>query len=638
MAGSTSQSQTNTSSGSQIAQSIEQDAGLYPPSIYQVLTFCSSLQQQNDPQAQNYTPYTSALRGMSTLTSQANYLPFVIGLIPPAAPPGQVLDRTATAVATTTLANFLPPPLPPGVNGIGSVNSGVGTGGGTSGTYPYAAGPTTAPPGSDFYTQFVAMCNRLNVDPTQMAAVLYAESGLRPEAQAWRTSSGAPCKVGDTSNGGHLVAAGLNQMTHATATGLGMPESVWQQYPTLTNTQQLFWVEKYMSQVGVAQQDAQTIYGKNFGGYNSSNPTAPDGSTIAYASQAYMDANGGPSAWPNYQANITAYQSNRGLDPNSQGYLTSANLGAALQRNALPSSEIANIQAGMANLGMTPGALSASTPPTVPSPPSPAWNATGAPASQASAQQQASLAGTALSIQQSTINTGLMAAQQTQINATNAAIKQMASTPPLQMLVSPTSFKFSAEKVVADGSWSRNGPIIEHWGNQQEKIEGSGKLAAFYALDNSPPTNNPNVTNDGPGLTRMARSFSMSYQNFLSLYLLYKNNGGIWLDPTASQKNKTTTGITQLNLSMLGSVYLYYDTTLYVGSFDNFTITETADAPFTLEYSFSFTVRAWFLLDQPPNLTPAFGVGGGIPTTVSPENKVVGSAVTATQNATKGFL
>jgi hypothetical protein len=73
------------------------------------------------------------------------------------------------------------------------------------------------------------------------------------------------------------------------------------------------------------------------------------------------------------------------------------------------------------------------------------------------------------------------------------------------------------------------------------------------------------------------------------------------------------------NLSVVGSVYLYFDEILYIGSFDNLSLTESDSAPHTLDYSFSFTVRAWYLLDHLDdpqytygvNVTPSLATGTG---------------------------
>ena len=199
--------------------------------------------------------------------------------------------------------------------------------------------------------------------------------------------------------------------------------------------------------------------------------------------------------------------------------------------------------------------------------------------------------------------------QQAMINMMTAALNRMANTPPLRLLVNPQSFKVSAEKLISDGNWGRSGPIIEHWGENQDKIEGSGKIAGFYSVD----AQNAN----GPGLNRTARQFSTSYQNLLALWLIYKNNGGVsFPDPIVPKGSRAQ------NLAVVGSVYLYYDDILYIGSFDTFTLTEAADTPFTLEYSFAFTVRSWYVLDHQDDPQYMYGRPGTPPTPNNPVRKL----------------
>lgn len=196
------------------------------------------------------------------------------------------------------------------------------------------------------------------------------------------------------------------------------------------------------------------------------------------------------------------------------------------------------------------------------------------------------------------------------------ALDIMRTTPPLRLLVNPTSFKISSEKVVSDGNFTREGPIIEHWGEQQDKMSISGKIAAFFAIDTLPSSSAENL-GGGPGLTRVARQYSASYQNFLSLYLLYRNNGGLFVNTLADTHQNNLLS----RLLLVGSIYIYYDNTLYIGSFDSFNITENDSAPYTLEYSIEFTVRATFLLDGPTetdyNVQSVFTGGFGAPTVMN---------------------
>jgi len=227
----------------------------------------------------------------------------------------------------------------------------------------------------------------------------------------------------------------------------------------------------------------------------------------------------------------------------------------------------------------------------------------GSEAAQTAQKAQAAIANKDLSLNDSILGKQLLGAQKDYIDALQNAIEVMRNTPPLRMLVNPISFNPSEEKIISDGNFSRgDGPVVEHWGEQQTKISASGKLAAFYALDagGSSPAG-AGSAGTSPGLTRMARNFSESYKNFLSLYLLYRNNGTIWLN-TFSKQNPGSN-----NLALVGSIYIYYDDVVYFGAFDSFTITETDDKPYSLEYSYEFTVRAKFELDRIPDPLEGYG-------------------------------
>jgi len=207
----------------------------------------------------------------------------------------------------------------------------------------------------------------------------------------------------------------------------------------------------------------------------------------------------------------------------------------------------------------------------------------GSEAAKKAKKEMEKVAGTPLN--QKTLGKLLQAAQRLQIAEAQAAVEAMKRTPPLRLLVNPLSFSVKGTKITQDGQWGRSGPIIEHWGEDQDSISASGKVAGFFALDATGA--------QGPGLTRNARNFSSGWRNLMSLYLFYKNNGGVYL------QDHLTVGGAKRNLTLVGSIYIYYDNILYIGAFESFNLNETADAPFTAEYSFEFKVRAAFLLDRP---------------------------------------
>lgn len=150
-------------------------------------------------------------------------------------------------------------------------------------------------------------------------------------------------------------------------------------------------------------------------------------------------------------------------------------------------------------------------------------------------------------------------------------VLDMANLPPLFMYVNPSEFSISYEQIISEGDRSREGFIIEHWGLQMPRLSFSGNIGAtlINAFDRNGLTSG--------GLTRLHRESSASYQSFMSLMQIYQNNAYIYnLDSS---------------ISILGSVKLFYDDTIYTGSFDSFSVSENESNPYDLKYSCQFTVR-----------------------------------------------
>jgi hypothetical protein len=427
----------------------------------------------------------------------------------------------------------------------------------------------------EFYSALVGMCARLDVDPKEMIKVMISESGLDPHIVHPKSS-----------------AKGLVQMMPIVKKGLGMPEDVWNNFENLSGAEQMPWIEKMFKANRLAPKSNRgMIYKKTF------------------LPNAVIGPNGELT-----QRGHPYYDDNSLLDIDHDGFITIQDLSARTNYK-LTTKIIDGIEQAK-----NPQAAPAFPPDAATS----SWATNGSKDANTAKKAEAETAGK--SIPRSKLFDRLTTAQSAQMFAMEMALELMASTPPLRMLVNPTSFKVAGAKIISDGNWARNGPIIEHWGNDQDKIDVSGKIAGFFAVDAAAP----HVS--GPGLTRMARNFSKSYQNFLSLYLLYKNNGGIYLpdgDPTGTKPT---------NLVVVGSVYIYYDSTLYIGSFESFSITETDTAPFTLEYSYTFNVRAAFLLDQPPDPRHTYGVKKNtIPTASSVLNTGAESSNTTLDDLKREF-
>ena len=115
-----------------------------------------------------------------------------------------------------------------------------------------------------FWVKFVQMCQRLGVEPYDLAAVINKESGFNPAAQNFAAGKDKP-----------PVAQGLTQFIRHTARSLGASKDTWDNFAILSAEQQLPWIEKYF-QGKASGKNAGQLYLMNFGGFNN-----PDGSLYA---------------------------------------------------------------------------------------------------------------------------------------------------------------------------------------------------------------------------------------------------------------------------------------------------------------------------------------------------------------------
>lgn len=537
-----------------VIQQIEEAADYYGPELYSKLSFYSSFTPSQDNLSLDFIPVTGV---------KPNSKMFIVGLIPPAANiSGRLLDRSASVASVLGAPEELGVASPPPQGESISPEGGAGL----------PAGYIRQPP--EFFDAFVQMCKRLGGDPYAIAAVLQRESGFNPRAKNVQN--------------GKIVAQGIHQLTWDGAKGF-MTYDEYQNFANLSAQQQLYAVERGMKG-RVKGKSAHDIYSVNFGGFQATNP---DGS--AYASKGAQDKwiadhPGDKGKFKQADFQDLAVKQNRAFVTGEEGNKKIFQSALGKYVNGLPSPTLrSDIEAAIQRAGGN------YTPPASPTPKAEntnrEWSDRGSANASKSKSDTAKTAGKELAKRQAELGAKFSSAQKAEIKATTIAIQQMRDTPPLRLLVNPATFKVSSEKVIADGNWTRNGPIIEHWGEGQDKLEASGKVAGFFAIDANSP--NSGASGEGPGLTRVARNFSASYHNLLSLWLLYRNNAGIY--------TKSLDGTELARLSMVGSIYIYYDDIMYVGSFDSFNLTEADDKPYTLEYNFQFTVRATFLLDRPDN-------------------------------------
>ena len=594
-----------------VINQIEQAADYYGPMFYQLLGFHSSLELDNDLNT-NFIPISQ---------TKSNPKLFVVGLIPPTSNiTGRVLDRSASIGATEGYPNqpidFSGPSsqslgaLGPTGNAPGGIVTATGyrlqQGSGTATNIPNGPSTTVGPnQGPANYSRYSipqlwgtlgnAYRDLYGRDPTNTELQMYT-------AQALHETGG---NVPNNNFGG----IGSSKTPHTSG----------QSFSANTYAGQRYFTTYPDSGTG-----AKAFISRVTGGNPNVMTSAQSGDVLGYTTSLaqtsyYEESSASYYQGVRYRVGLVAngmagsgLQLDKGSDLPSQ-----APSCCAFKETGSQYQSRAGYQKSRRNRFTADSPYDASCPllAQVVQPQDGSngdWGTNGSPNASAARKQDDKTADK-IDLNKTELGKQYQNAQRAEIAMTALALDRMRTTPPLRLLVNPTSIKISSEKVISDGNFTREGPVIEHWGEQQDKLSLSGKLAAFFAIDTL-PSDDANNLGGGPGLTRVARQYSASYQNFMSLYLLYRNNGGLYVNTLAdTMKNNLLS-----RLSLLGSIYIYYDNTLYIGSFDSFNITEADTTPYSLEYNIEFTVRATFLLDSPTeydyNVQAMFTGGFGAPT------------------------
>jgi hypothetical protein len=84
-------------------------------------------------------------------------------------------------------------------------------------------------------------------------------------------------------------------------------------------------------------------------------------------------------------------------------------------------------------------------------------------------------------------------------------------TPPLVLLINPSSLKVNYTKLQQFTDRTRYGYVFHTWGEEQPKISITARCGAFYS--------------GGRGVSYASKRDSVAWQNLMNLFHLYQNNG-----------------------------------------------------------------------------------------------------------------
>lgn len=156
------------------------------------------------------------------------------------------------------------------------------------------------------------------------------------------------------------------------------------------------------------------------------------------------------------------------------------------------------------------------------------------------------------------------------------SLRRLERIPALTFTVPPAEVTLKLQKILFDGNLTQQGYQVEHWGEALDVLSVSGRTGGFYTT----------VGTGQGGLTNQLRRGSRAFQELMALVSFYRNNGYIYhtLGGNAGQVNVPA-----------ALIKIQFGEHIFIGRFDEFSMDETDDQPFSLSYSFTFTSFVTYL-------------------------------------------
>jgi hypothetical protein len=172
-------------------------------------------------------------------------------------------------------------------------------------------------------------------------------------------------------------------------------------------------------------------------------------------------------------------------------------------------------------------------------------------------------------------------------------LNKMLVTPPLTLLVNPEQLTITYAKKQIYTDRNRFNYIFQSWGEDQPRLNITGKSGGFVAaasrVTNFRPVGLGEVETDSvSGYQYASKWDSIAWQNLMSLFAFYRNNGYIY-DGGGAGGGKSEAHL------FVGNIEITYDQWVYVGNFENFQYQYSEDKQQgAVEFSFDFVVSFMF--------------------------------------------
>lgn len=141
------------------------------------------------------------------------------------------------------------------------------------------------------------------------------------------------------------------------------------------------------------------------------------------------------------------------------------------------------------------------------------------------------------------------------------------------LLVNPESLNHG-KTTNAQAVYTRKGFVVQLWGPNQDTFSATGKTGGFVV--------------DKVGYSSLGQRKSVAFKNLMALMAVYRNNGCSYFDPW---KGTDEVKISRV-INVVHGVEVYYDGCIFMGHFNNFTLDNDAERPFSMSVNFEFVVTS----------------------------------------------